>query len=134
MMMMMMIIRKWTYFELLKYFWKKFHIFVNKKVSMRGCDCLVLKCSQNIFEHLFHHLVVARLTIHSRLERLNITFTSNGRREFVPRDQVSPLLVVYCLLYFISTPASVVSCNFLSIRIILSCIFLLIFYFEKLST
>ena len=33
------------------------------------------------------------------LERLSFTFTSNGKREFVPRDQVSPLLVVYCLLF-----------------------------------
>ena len=32
-------------------------------------------------------------------ERLSITFTSNGKREFVPRDQVSPLLVVYCFLF-----------------------------------
>ena len=33
------------------------------------------------------------------LERLSITFTSNGKREFVPRDQVSSLLVVYCSLF-----------------------------------
>ena len=32
------------------------------------------------------------------IERLSIAFTANGKREFVPRDQVSPLLVVYCLL------------------------------------
>ena len=32
------------------------------------------------------------------LERLSIAFTSNGKREFVPRDQLSPLLVVYCSL------------------------------------
>ena len=25
-------------------------------------------------------------------------FTSNGKREFVPRDQLSPLLAVYCSL------------------------------------
>ena len=31
-------------------------------------------------------------------ERLSITFTLNGKREFVPRDQVSSLLVVYCSL------------------------------------
>ena len=29
-------------------------------------------------------------------ERLIITFLSNVKREFVPRDQVSSLLVVYC--------------------------------------
>ena len=32
------------------------------------------------------------------LERLRFTFTPNGKREFVPRDQVFPLIVVYCLL------------------------------------
>ena len=32
-------------------------------------------------------------------ERLSITFTLNGKREFVPRDQVSSLLVVYCSLF-----------------------------------
>ena len=33
------------------------------------------------------------------LEKLSITFTSNGKRECVPRDQVSSLLVVYCSLF-----------------------------------
>ena len=33
------------------------------------------------------------------IERFSIMFTSNGNREFVPRDQVSPLLVVYCSLF-----------------------------------
>ena len=33
------------------------------------------------------------------LEKLSITFTSNGKREFVPRDQVSSLLVAYCSLF-----------------------------------
>ena len=32
-------------------------------------------------------------------ERLSITFTLNGKREFVPRDQVSSLLVVNCSLF-----------------------------------
>ena len=31
--------------------------------------------------------------------RLSITFTSNSKRKFVPRDQVSPLLVAYCPLF-----------------------------------
>ena len=35
----------------------------------------------------------------SSTERLSITFTLNGKREFVPRDQVSSLLVVYCSLF-----------------------------------
>ena len=30
---------------------------------------------------------------------LNGSFTSNGKREFVPRDQVSLLLVFYCSLF-----------------------------------
>ena len=35
------------------------------------------------------------------IERLNITFTSNGKREFKPCDQVSQLIniVVYCSLF-----------------------------------
>ena len=31
-------------------------------------------------------------------ERLRFTFTTNGKRELVPRDQVFPLIVVDCLL------------------------------------
>ena len=34
----------------------------------------------------------------SLLERIRFTFTPNGRREFVPRDQVSPLFFAYSLL------------------------------------
>ena len=32
------------------------------------------------------------------IERLCFTFTPNGKREFVPRDQDSHLLVIYCSL------------------------------------
>ena len=32
------------------------------------------------------------------IERLSIAFTTKSKREFVARDQVSPLLVVYCSL------------------------------------
>ena len=32
------------------------------------------------------------------VERLRFTFTPNGKREFVPRDEVFPLIVVYCFL------------------------------------
>ena len=32
------------------------------------------------------------------VERLRFMFTPNGKREFVPRDQVFPLFFVYCLL------------------------------------
>ena len=65
------------------------------------------------------------------LERLNITFTSNGKLEFVPRDQVSPLLV---LLFIISTHKLEVLRNFLSIRIVLGCFYLLIFLFWEIFT
>ena len=34
----------------------------------------------------------------NKLERLRFTFTPNGKREFVPRDQVFPLFFVYRLL------------------------------------
>ena len=37
-------------------------------------------------------------TSHKIIERLRFMFTPNGKREFVPRDQVSPLIVVYCLV------------------------------------
>ena len=39
-------------------------------------------------------------TILERIKKLSNTFTLNGKREFVPREQVSPLLVVYCSLFF----------------------------------
>ena len=38
------------------------------------------------------------LEILERLERLRFTLTPNGKREFVPSDQVFPLTVVYHLL------------------------------------
>ena len=37
--------------------------------------------------------------LESGMERSSITFSSIGKREFVPGDQVSPLLVVYCSLF-----------------------------------
>ena len=58
------------------------------------------------------------------LRVVGITFTSNGKSEFVP--SVAPL--TFRLLFFSSTYKLVVSRNFLSIRIVLSCLF------EKLST
>ena len=33
------------------------------------------------------------------IERLSVMFTTNGKREFGPRDQVSFSLVVYCSLF-----------------------------------
>ena len=54
---------------------------------------------------------------------VSITFTSNGKSEFVPRDKVSPLLVVMVrpLMIIISIHKIVVSRNFLSITVVLSC-------------
>ena len=40
-------------------------------------------------------LTYARMSI----ERFRIAFTANSKRQFVPRDQFFPLLVVYRLLY-----------------------------------
>ena len=46
-----------------------------------------------------------------------------------------PSFLLTCrLLFIISTPKLIVSRNFLSIRIVLSCVYLLFFYFEKFST
>ena len=63
--------------------------------------------------------------VNRAIERLSITFRSDGKREFVPRDQVSPLLVVYCSLFQPGAQHKLVaSRNFLSIRIVLSCFYL----------
>ena len=43
------------------------------------------------------------------IERLRYTFTPNGKREFVPRDQVSPLIVLYCLLLLLKNKSFHVS-------------------------
>ena len=59
-------------------------------------------------------------------------FTPNGKREFVPRDQVSPLIVVYCLVLLHRNKYSFTPV--LSIRIVLDSFYLHIFYSEKFST
>ena len=64
-------------------------------------------------------------------EKLSITFTLNGIREYVTGDQVPSTCRS---LFIISTTKLVVPRIFLSKRIILSCFYLLIFYFEKFST
>ena len=53
------------------------------------------------------------------LERFRVTFTAKGKREFVPRDQVFPLLFSECSLLLQEN------------RIDLGCFYLLIFYFGK---
>ena len=65
------------------------------------------------------------------IERINITLTPNGEREFVPREQVTPLLVVYSTLFL---HINISFAILLSLTIVLSCFYLLIFYFEKFST
>ena len=73
--------------------------------------------------------------VNRAIERLSIKFTSNGKHEFVPRDQVSPLLVVYSSLLQPGVQHKLeVSRNFLSIRIVLSCFYLLISCSEKFLT
>ena len=62
------------------------------------------------------------------IERLRFTFTSNGKREFVLRDQVFPLLS-FPVYYFCSKISSFTPV--LSIRIVLDSFYLLIFYFES---
>ena len=58
---------------------------VNVKVELHSIfrfhtDCLYLRDSGN-----------------KSLERLRITFTANGKREFASRDQAFPLIVIYCV-------------------------------------
>ena len=60
------------------------------------------------------------------IERLRFTFTSNGKR-----DQVFPILS-FAIYYFCSKISSFTPV--LSIRIVLDSFYLLIFYFDKLST
>ena len=43
-------------------------------------------------------IIIIIITIIIIKERFSVTFTSNGKGECVPRDQVSQLLVVYCSL------------------------------------
>ena len=65
------------------------------------------------------------------IERLRFTFSPNGRREFVPRDQVFPFnpFTLYCFYKKISSFVPV-----LTIGIVRDCFYLLIFYSEKFST
>ena len=63
------------------------------------------------------------------LERISIAFRANGKREFVPRDQVFPLIVVYYNYRKIGRFTPI-----LSIAIVLSCFYLLISHFKHFST
>ena len=52
--------------------------------------------SLTVREHLLFQ--VSKVNCILVLEGLRFTFTPNGKREFLPRDQVFPLIAVYCLL------------------------------------
>ena len=76
-------------------------------------------------------LLVHYTRLYAIIERLRFTFTLNGRREFLPHDQVSPYFpfTLYCFHAKISSfmPA-------LTIGIVRHCFYLFIFYSEKFST
>ena len=63
---------------------------------------------------------------------LSITFTSNGKTRIC--TTWPSFLLTFRLLFINSTPKLVVLYNFLSLRIVLSCFYLLIFCFEKFSS
>ena len=77
--------------------------------------------------------IVQRSSNYSQIERLHVsmTFTSNGKLEFVPRDQVL-LYLSFTVHYFYTKICS--STQFLIDKNFLSCFYLLNFYFEKFST
>ena len=54
-----------------------------------------LNYRRDIFITILTEIVVAATY---NIKEIKITFTPNGKREFVPRDQVFPLFFVYCLL------------------------------------
>ena len=66
------------------------------------------------------------------IERLRVTFMANSKCEFVSPDEVFPIFLSFTVHYLYKN----VSCftPVLSITIVLSCFYLLIFYFEKLSS
>ena len=89
-------------------------------------------CTLKSFPAVIEHTIQWARDKVKLLERLSIKFTSNGKRRICSTWPSFPF--TYHLLFIISTHKLVVSRNFLSTRIILSCFYLLIFYFEKFST
>ena len=57
----------------------------------RHANC-VAKCAISVLLILFLYVldIMNKLIERLRIERLRVTFTANGKREFVPRDQVLP--------------------------------------------
>ena len=75
--------------------------------------------------------ILTFLVILQVFQRLRFTFTPNGKREFVLRDQVFPLIVVNCLLLQLKNKyfhASFIHKNCCGL------FYLLIFYSEKFAT
>ena len=70
---------------------------------------------------------------HKTKEELRFTFTPSGRREFVPRDQVTVPLIFH-LLVIAYTQKIYGFMPVLTIGIARDCFYLLIFYSEKFST
>ena len=67
------------------------------------------------------------------MEKLTIALTANGKREFVPLDQVS-FYLSFTVHYNYSKISRRHKKPILSIRIVLSCFYLLISHFENFST
>ena len=74
----------------------------------------------------YHFMWRRRYPFANKQERLSIAFTASVRREFVPRDQG-------LLLYTLTTKIGRFT-PILSIRIVLSCFYLLVSHFEDFST
>ena len=98
-------------------------------VKRKGLDGKVV-CGRKRFDAAGQNLFLLR-RLNVTVERLRFTFTPYGKREFVPRDQVFPLIVVNCLLLQLKTSSFK---PVLYIRIVLDSFYLLIFYSGKFST
>ena len=70
------------------------------------------------------------------LERISISFTANGKREFVPLDQVFPLIVFFFLSFTVHYNYRKIGrfTPILSLTVVLSCFYLLISHFKHFST
>ena len=105
-------------------------------VSLPNCSRInssLLYSSLNYRRYIFITIlteIVVAATYNIR--DIKITFTPNGKRKFVPRDQVFPLFFVYWGLLLLLKMSSFMPV--LSKRIVLDCFYVLIFYSEKFST
>ena len=69
----------------------------NQSVSLHAKGSSVTRNSFSLKKEEFHDHFKQFLT--KTIERLRLKFTAKGKHEYVPRDQVFPLLLVYCSLY-----------------------------------